>query len=56
MSNIFEIISDKTRDINELVDNQKKGVVHYDSIPNKVFKDLFRKKGILKENEEFTSV
>lgn len=54
--NIFEIISDKTKDINELIDNEKKGVVHYDSIPNKVFKDLFRKKGLLKENEEFESV
>jgi SWI/SNF-related matrix-associated actin-dependent regulator of chromatin subfamily A-like protein 1 len=44
--NIFNIVKDKTRDINKLVDNQKKGVVDYDNIQDRLFKDLFNKKGL----------
>ena len=49
--NIFNIIKDKTRDINKLIDSNKKGVVDYDSIQDKLFSDLFRKKGIINKNE-----
>ena len=52
---IFNIISDKTRDINELIDAEKSGVVHYESIPNRVFKDLFKRRGIVSKGE-FESV
>lgn len=54
--NIFEIIQDKTQDINEMIDNDKKGVIHYDSIPNKVFRDLFKKRGLISSDGGFEKV
>jgi SWI/SNF-related matrix-associated actin-dependent regulator 1 of chromatin subfamily A len=54
--NIFDIIQNKTEDINNLIDNEKKGVVHYDSIPNKLFRDLFKKRGLITEENKFEKV
>lgn len=39
---IFDMIVDKTQDINELVDHNKKGVVHYPQIEGILWKHLIR--------------
>jgi SWI/SNF-related matrix-associated actin-dependent regulator 1 of chromatin subfamily A len=54
--NIFGIIENKTQDINEMIDNDKNGVIHYDSIPNRVFRDLFKKRGLVHEHDGFEKV
>ena len=58
---IYDMITDKTQDINALIDDGKTGVVDYTNIPNRLFSELVndykRKKGLpVAEKKDFESV
>jgi len=56
---IFSMILDKTQDINSLIDHGKEGVVHYNQIPNELFKRLvadYERKNNINEEAGFVSV
>jgi len=57
---VFRIIVDKKRDIDELVDKGKQGVVHYDNLQGQLFSSLFndyeKMKGIQSTTPQFQKV
>ena len=53
------MILDKTQDINSLIDDGKEGVVHYNQIPNELFKRLvadYERKNNIEQEAGFASV
>ena len=57
---VFRIIVDKKRDIDQLVDKGRKGVVHYDNLQGELFSSLFndyeKMKGIKSQKQQFQKV
>ncbi len=57
---IFNMVADKSDDINDILDKGKDGVVHYKKIPNMLINQLIKdheiKKGIVTTNDKFQSV